>query len=136
MKFDNAFWKHSKTVRAWLSTPVAILCALSIIILWALTGFYFHWSEAHSEFINTFTNVITFMMVFLIEYTQNRDTKAIQLKLNELIKTHDKTDKGLLNIEEVPEKEFKQTEKVHKKKGRSQRRNLSRGGQVVKSPVS
>lgn len=135
MKLEDSFWKISKRVSNWFSTPYAFMGAMLIIFLWFITGFIFKWSEAHGQFINILTNVVTFLMVFLIEASQNRDTKSIHLKLNELIKIHDKTDKELLNIEEVPEKEFKQKEKVHKKKGRA-KRILSRDGQVVKSRVS
>jgi len=70
-----------------VGTPVAFLLALSVIIVWALTGPIFHFSDTWQLVINTSTTIITFLMVFLIQNTQNRDGKEIQLKLDELIRT-------------------------------------------------
>lgn len=136
MKLDDRFWKISKRLTVWINTPYAFIGAILLVIVWFLAGFIFGFSDEHAQLINVITNVITFLMVFLIENSQNRDTKSIHLKLNELIKIHDKTDKGLLNIEEVPEKEFKQKEKVHKKKGRSKRRKFIAGKTTGESGVS
>ena len=70
-----------------VGTPVAFLLALSVIIVWALTGPIFHFSDTWQLVINTSTTIVTFLMVFLIQNTQNRDGKEIQLKLDELIRT-------------------------------------------------
>jgi low affinity Fe/Cu permease len=83
-------WSEMFTVAAcatahWAGKPIAFLTATALVIAWALTGPMFHYSDTWQLVINTSTTIVTFLMVFLIQNTQNRDTMALQVKLSELI---------------------------------------------------
>jgi low affinity Fe/Cu permease len=80
--------------------------ALGIIVVWAVSGPIFGWSDTWQLVINTGTTIITFLMVFLIQNTQNRDTEAIQLKLDELIRANQKARNRLLRLEDLSEDEM------------------------------
>jgi low affinity Fe/Cu permease len=88
------------------STP-AFIIAFVLVLVWAATGPIFHYSETWQLVINTGTTIITFLMVFLIQKTQNKDSMAIQLKLNELIAAHDFASNRLVNVENMTEDELK-----------------------------
>ncbi len=96
------------------STGAFVLAFLSIII-WAITGPIFHYSEDWQLVINTGTSVITFLMVFLIQKAQNKDSLAIQLKLNELIAAHEFASNRLVNVENMTEDELKVIQKYYTK---------------------
>lgn len=81
------FQRFSTNMAQASGTPWAFLTALALVSGWFVTGFYFKWSESHSLFINTCTTIVTFLMTFVIQSSQNRDSRAMQLKLNELIRT-------------------------------------------------
>jgi low affinity Fe/Cu permease len=83
--------------------PATFLLATGCVIVWAVTGPYFHYSDTWQLVINTSTTIVTFLMVFLIQNTQNRDTVALQVKLDELIIAMDKARNDLVGIEEQPE---------------------------------
>jgi low affinity Fe/Cu permease len=84
------------------------MLAFVVIIAWALTGPFFRYSDTWQLIINTGTTIITFLMVFLIQNTQNRDTASIQLKLDELIRANENARNKLLNLEDLTEEEIKQ----------------------------
>ena len=81
----DTFGKFAAAASGWLGSKWAFLGAILIIIVWAITGPVFHYSDAWQLVINTGTTIVTFLMVFLIQNTQNRDARAINLKLDELI---------------------------------------------------
>jgi low affinity Fe/Cu permease len=87
------------------STPALIL-ALSVIIIWIITGPVFHYSDTWQLVINTGTTIVTFLMVFLIQRAQNKDSKAIHMKLNELIASLDGPSNRLVDVENIPEKDL------------------------------
>ena len=91
------------------SSP-AFIAAVVIIVLWGATGPVFNYSETWQLVINTGTTIITFLMVFLIQKAQNKDSKAIQLKLNELIAASDKASNRMVDIEDLTEEEL---DKLH-----------------------
>jgi len=101
-----------KVTRATGSTP-AFIIAFAIVLIWAVTGPFFHYSETWQLVINTGTTIITFLMVFLIQKTQNKDSMAIQLKLNELIASHEFSSNRLVNIENISEDELKVIQKFY-----------------------
>jgi low affinity Fe/Cu permease len=83
------------------------MAAVVLIIVWAVTGPFFHYSDTWQLIINTSTTIVTFLMVFLLQNTQNRDTAAIQLKLDELIRANQDARNGMLCLEDLSEDELK-----------------------------
>jgi low affinity Fe/Cu permease len=83
-----------------VGSPVAFFCAVTVVIGWALLGRYFSYSDTWQLVINTGTTIITFLMIFLVQNTQNRDAKAIHLKLDELIRSMKAARNNLLDIED------------------------------------
>ena len=104
----------TKATQATGSTP-AFLIAFGMVVAWAFTGPAFHYSETWQIFINTATTIITFLMVFLIQKAQNKDSLAIQLKLNELVAAHQYASNRLVNVEGMSEDELKVIKKYYLK---------------------
>ena len=86
--------------------------ALAIIVAWGVSGPLFQWSDTWQLIINTGTTIVTFLMVFLIQNTQNRDTEALQLKLDELIRVNEKARNRMLRVEELTEEEMDKVKKT------------------------
>jgi low affinity Fe/Cu permease len=107
MKLNDAFLRFSRNSARHLGHPVAFVLAIAIIIAWAVTGPIFHWSNTWQLIINTGTTIVTFLMVFLIQNTQNRDSEAVQLKLDELIRATKRARNSLLDLENCTEEEIK-----------------------------
>ncbi len=95
----------TKVTRA-AGRPMALIVAFLVIILWAITGPVFNYSDTWQLVINTGTTIITFLMVFVIQQSQNKDTTALQLKLNELIASNEKASNRLIDIEDLTEEEL------------------------------
>jgi low affinity Fe/Cu permease len=93
----------------------AFITACVLVIIWAITGPLFHYSGAWQMTINTGTTSITFLMVFLIQKAQNKDSLAIQLKLNELVAAHEFASNRLVNVENMTEDELKVIQKYYRK---------------------
>ena len=97
----DRFGQFAGITSTWLGSKWGFLCAGLAIVAWALTGPIFHYSELWQLIVNTGTDIVTFLMVFLIQNTQNRDARAINLKLDELIRAVDKARNHMINIERL-----------------------------------
>jgi low affinity Fe/Cu permease len=91
---------------------VTFILAVVIIVVWAATGPLFHYSDTWQLIINTGTTIITFLMVFVIQNTQNRDAAAVQLKLDELIRANEKARNVMLGLEDLTEEQLKRIKKT------------------------
>jgi len=102
----NIFEKLSHFATVFTGTTKAFIIACLIIVIWLLTGPLFHFSDTWQLVINTGTTIITFLMVFLIQRTQNKDSHAIHLKLNELIASLNGPSNRLIDVEDLTEDEL------------------------------
>jgi low affinity Fe/Cu permease len=98
--------EFSTTVTTWTGTSSAFAIACAVIVVWAATGPIFDYSDTWQLVINTGTTVITFLMVFLIQRTQNKEAKAIHLKLNELVAAMEGASNRLIDVEDLAEDEL------------------------------
>ena len=112
-KQAGPFERFSVKVTKATGSTAAFIAALSLVVIWAITGPAFHYSETWQLVINTGTTIITFLMVFLIQKAQNKDSMAIQLKLNELIAAHEMASNRLVNAENMTEDEMKVIQKYY-----------------------
>ncbi len=101
--FFNSFSQKATKITG---TPGAFIIACVIVIVWVVTGPVFHFSDTWQLVINTGTTIITFLMVFVIQQSQNKDTVAIHLKLNELIASQQKASNRLVDIEDLTDEEL------------------------------
>ena len=108
---SERFRRTSRKVAGAIGTPAAFLVAFLFVLAWALTGPIFGFSDTWQLIINTSTTVVTFLMVFIIQATQNHDAKAIHLKLDELIRANTKARNMLLEAEELTEEELDDLQK-------------------------
>ena len=109
------FSQFSKKVTKATGSPYAFLSAFLLIIIWAVSGPIFNFSDTWQLVINTGTTIITFLMVFIIQQSQNKDTIALQIKLNELIASSEKASNRLVDIEDLTEDELEQAKAFYRK---------------------
>lgn len=107
------FNRFSNGVTKVTGRPIAFIMATLIIIIWGVTGPIFHFSDTWQLVINTGTTIITFLMVFVIQHSQNKDTVAIQLKLNELIAANCDASNRLIAIEDLTDEELEVIKKYY-----------------------
>ncbi len=119
------FAEHTSKI---VGTAWAFLAALLIVILWAVLGPAFHFSDTWQLVINTGTTIVTFLVVFLIQNTQNRQDLATQLKLDELLEASRKTRKELVDVEDLSEDEMRRLEEQFKKFRESQQKRVPGSG--------
>lgn len=99
--------RFARIVTQWTGSTSAFLLAVGIIIVWGITGPLFDFNDTWQLVINTGTTIVTFLMVFLIQRTQNKDSQALHLKLNELVAAMQGASSRLLNVEDLSEKELR-----------------------------
>ncbi|THU37125.1 low affinity iron permease family protein [Niastella caeni] len=107
------FQKMSNKITKVTGSPKAFITALVVVIIWAVTGPVFGYSDTWQLVINTGTTIITFLMVFIIQQSQNKDTTAIQLKLNELIASDERASNRLVDIEDLTEEDLAKIKKFY-----------------------
>jgi len=111
----NLFRLISNKVSALAGSAYTFLLAVLVVVIWAVTGPAFHYSNTWQLFINTGTTIVTFLMVFLIQNTQNRDSKAMQLKLDELIRTSKAASDSFLDLEDLTDDDLSAIDQDFKK---------------------
>jgi low affinity Fe/Cu permease len=126
-KASSWFAKLAKFTSHATGRPAAFLLAAAVVVAWAATGPIFGWSDTWQLVINTGTTIATFLMVFLIQNTQNRDTESLQIKLDELIRVTEGAHNALLDLEELEEREFDEVRRTYRRLAQNAREGLVRG---------
>lgn len=121
------FTRAAKAASHAAGRPITFIIAVTIIILWAATGPIFKFSDTWQLVINTSTTIVTFLMVFLIQNTQNRDTEALQIKLDELIRAIESAHNALLDLEELDDEELDTIRKDYLDLAKTARASLKSG---------
>ncbi|SAL64221.1 Low affinity iron permease [Caballeronia terrestris] len=128
------FLKFSNKLAQIAGHASTFVIAVGLVIVWAISGPLFHFSDTWQLVINTSTTIVTFLMVFLIQNTQNRDTAAMQIKLDELIRAVDKAHNALLDLEELDEKDLARFRERYEKLARDARDDLRDASREIDLP--
>ena len=134
MKNSSWFSGFARGAARLSGRPRTFVLAAAVIVVWLVTGPIFHYSDTWQLVINTGTTIVTFLMVFLIQNTQNRDTEAMQLKLDELIRATQGAHNALLDLEELEEEELDEFRKRYLTLASSARRKMSAGDSDTDCP--
>lgn len=134
MRRKSWFTRFAKKASQLSGQPAAFALAAGTILVWAITGPIFGFNETWQLVINTGTTIVTFLMVFLVQNTQNRDTAALHIKLDELIRVTQGAHNALLDLEELDQEELDKFRAKYEKLAASARTQLSRGIQDTDSP--
>ncbi|WP_308367382.1 MULTISPECIES: low affinity iron permease family protein [unclassified Microbulbifer] len=134
MRPTTWYSKLAKSSAHFCGRPRTFVAALGIILLWAITGPLFAFSNTWQLIINSVTTTVTFLMVFLIQNTQNRDTEAMQLKLDELIRATKGAHNALLDLEELDENSLQEFLRRYERLAAIAREELARGVQDTGTP--
>jgi low affinity Fe/Cu permease len=121
------FTRFAKATARFTGRPVTFTVAVGVIVAWAISGPLFGFSDTWQLVINTGTTIVTFLMVFLIQNTQNRDSEAVQVKLDELIRAIEPAHNALLDLEELEETELDRIREDYEKLARLARAKLANG---------
>ena len=133
-KSTSWFTNFAKWTARAAGRPLAFAMAAGTIIVWAVTGPLFGFSDTWQLVINTGTTIVTFLMVFLIQNTQNRDTEALQIKLDELIRVTKGAHTVLLDLEELDDKQLDKIRKTYEELAAQARKDLKKGKVDTGSP--
>ena len=128
------FSSIARSIAVLAGRPAVFVAAVAIIVLWALSGPLFGFSDTWQLIVNTSTTIVTFLMVFIIQNTQNRDTAAIQLKLDELIRATQGAHNALLNLEQIDDEQFERYRRSYEKLAAAARKKLANGELDTDSP--
>jgi len=126
-KSSSFFNRFAKWTARAAGRPIAFALAIVVIIIWAATGPIFGFSDTWQLVINTGTTIVTFLMVFLLQNTQYRDSEAIQIKLDELIRAMEGAHNALLELEELGEKDLDRIRAEYRKLAEKARKDLKKG---------
>ncbi len=126
-KSNSWFIRFAKWTARATGRPAAFALAAGIVLVWGLTGPLFGFSDTWQLVINTGTTIVTFLMVFLIQNTQNRDTEALQVKLDELIRVTEGAHLVLLDLEELDDRQLDRVRATYERLAAKARENLKRG---------
>lgn len=118
-----------------LGTAGSFGVALGIILIWGITGPLFHFSDTWQLVINTGTTIVTFLMVFLIQNTQNRDSAAMQLKLDEIIRSTRGAHNAMLDLEALSQEDLENMRSLYEELAKKARRNVGHGNAATGTPV-
>ena len=130
-RVQDVFRVFARRTSAVLGTAWVFVGAIMIIAVWAATGHFYDYSDTWQLLINTGTTIVTFLMVFLIQNTQNRDSKAVHLKLDELIRAIDSARNHLVNVDRLSDDELKTLEQQFKRISKKADETLGRVEDVV-----
>ncbi len=133
-KSKSWFSSFSKQISRATGRPSAFGIATLVLLVWAITGPIFQYSDTWQLIINTSTTIVTFLMVFLIQSTQNRDSEAVQVKLDELIRALEGAHNGLLDLEELEEEELDKIRSNYVKLAEQARQGLKSGNRDTDAP--
>lgn len=128
---NDVFRRLSAKASNWMGSSWAFFTASLLIILWIITGPIFHFSDTWQLVINTATTIVTFLMVFLIQNTQNRDAKAIHLKLDELLRGVQGARTGLVDLEDLTDEELEKLQDEFRRLHESHNQDWIGGGQQL-----
>jgi low affinity Fe/Cu permease len=126
-KSSSLFTRFAKATARASGQPVSFTLAALVVAAWAVSGPIFHWSDTWQLVINTSTTIVTFLMVFLIQSTQNRDAEAVQVKLDELLRVTPGAHNVLMNLEELEEHELERIRMVYVKLAEKARSGVDDG---------
>jgi low affinity Fe/Cu permease len=126
-KSKSWFSRFAKGTAYATGRPATFALALTVVVVWAVSGPLFHWSDTWQLVINTGTTIITFLMVFLIQSTQNLDSEAVQVKLDELLRVTPGAHNVLMNLEELEEPELERIRAVYVKLAEKARQGVDDG---------
>ena len=133
-KSTSLFTRFAKWTARATGRPTTFAMAAGVIVVWAVTGPLFGFSDTWQLVINTGTTIVTFLMVFLIQNTQNRDTEALQVKLDELIRVTKGAHLALLDLEELDDKQLDRIHEIYEKLAAKARENAGSGKEDTGTP--
>lgn len=127
MKKQSTFTRFAKWTALMSGRPTTFVLAVLVILVWAISGPLFDFSDTWQLVINTGTTIVTFLMVFLIQNTQNRDTGALQVKLDEVIRALEGAHNALLDLEELDDKQLDRIRDNYERLAKAARKDLKQG---------
>ena len=131
MKSVSWFTRFANTASRATGRPITFALAALIVVVWAVTGPLFGFSDTWQLVINTGTTIITFLMVFLIQSTQNRDSEAMHVKLDEMIRALEGAHNGLLDLEELEDEDLDRIRKRYRNLAKKAREEMQAGGRDI-----
>ena len=130
-KNGNALERFSRQVTNWSGSSWAFIVAFGIVVIWGATGPIFHYSDTWQLVINTGTTIVTFLMVFLIQRAQNKESLAVQLKLDEIVASLEGASNRLIDVEDLSEEEVENLRKHYQQLGKLLEGKEDRGSHSI-----